>query len=85
MPLPADSEAFHVSDRFRLTLETTILDLEAGARRDERALAQLTDPDHRRRQQLLIDVQLERAFRLRELLARTVRCPQPMVRTVPRY
>lgn len=42
----------HVSARFRLTLESTILDLEAGARHDERVLRQLQDPDHRRRQRL---------------------------------
>ncbi len=70
---PADSEPFHVSDRFRLTLESSILSLEAGAARDERTLALIQDADHRRRQQRLVDAQLERAFRLRELLARTVR------------
>jgi hypothetical protein len=68
---PPDSEPFRVSERFRLTLEATILDLEAGAARDERILPLLDDPDHRRRQQLLVARQLDRAFRLRELLART--------------
>jgi hypothetical protein len=85
MSLPATSEPFRVSERFRLTLEATILDLEAAAARDERALAHLTDPDHRRRQQLLIDAQLERAFRLRELLANTVRCPPPIATRVSRH
>lgn len=85
MPLPAASEPFRVSDRFRLTLETSILDLEAGAARDERNLRLLDDPDHRRRQQLLIAAQLERAFRLRELLERTVRCPAPAKPAVARY
>jgi hypothetical protein len=72
MQSPLDSsEPFHVSPRFRLTLERTILALEEGAAHDERALRQLDDPDHRRRQRLLVGCQLLRAFRLRELLART--------------
>ena len=61
----------HVSERFRLTLEATILDLEAGAARDERLLLTLEHEDHLRRQRLLVAAQLERAFRLRELLSRT--------------
>jgi hypothetical protein len=65
------SEPFHVSARFRLTMETAIRDLEAGAARDERILARLDDPGHRRRQRLLIESQLERAFQLHELLGRT--------------
>lgn len=65
------SEPIHVSARFRLTLESAILTLEAAAARDERVLALLDNPDHRRRHQLLVSSQLDRAFRLRELLART--------------
>ncbi|HEX4039520.1 MAG TPA: hypothetical protein VHX37_15785 [Acidobacteriaceae bacterium] len=65
------SESIHVSQRFRLTLESAILHLEAGAARDERILPLLEDPDHRRRQRLLVEAQLDRAYRLRELLART--------------
>jgi len=61
----------HVSERFRLTLEATILDLEAGAARDERLLPTLQNDDHRRRHRLLVAAQLNRAFRLRELLSRT--------------
>jgi len=64
-------QAIHVSARFRLTLEAAILELEAGAARDERTLPLLLDPDHQRRQRLLVAAQLERAYRLRELLART--------------
>lgn len=64
-------EAIHVSERFRLTLEATILDLEADAAQDERLIPLLQDPDHRRRQRLLVAAQLDRAYRLRELLART--------------
>lgn len=74
IPHPSDRqpEPFHVSARFRLTLEATIVDLEAGAARDEGILAFLQDDDHRRRQRLLIASQLDRAFRLRELLVQTV-------------
>jgi hypothetical protein len=35
----------------------------------------LQEPDHRRRQQLLVATQLDRAFRLRELLASTTLYP----------
>jgi hypothetical protein len=66
----------YVSERFRLTLEATILDLEAGAARDERLLPLLKDKDHLRRQHLLVAAQLERAFRLRELLSRTSLRPE---------
>ena len=86
MPLPPPSDPIRVSERFRLTLEATILNLEAGAASDERALAQLDNADHRRRQQLLIAAQLERAFRLRELLERTALRPdrvsvQPQIKS----
>ncbi|MFZ0633756.1 MAG: hypothetical protein WA374_19175 [Acidobacteriaceae bacterium] len=64
-------EPFHVSARFRLTMETAIRDLEAGAARDEQLLPLIDDPSHRRRHQLLIESQLERAFKLHELLAHT--------------
>jgi hypothetical protein len=85
MPLPAANEPFRVSERFRLTLESAILELEANAARDERTLPLLTDPDHRRRQQLLISAQLERAFRLRELLTRTIQFAESATLSVPRY
>ena len=76
MPRPhCTSEPFHVSARFRLTMESAIRNLEAGAARDERLLPLLHDPSHRRRQQLLVERQLERAFQLQELLART--CVRP--------
>jgi hypothetical protein len=70
------TEAIYVSARFQLALERTILALEAGAARDEEALRLLDDPDHRRRQRLLVGCQLLRAFRLRELLARTEQGPE---------
>jgi hypothetical protein len=61
-------EPLRVSPRFRSAIEARILELERNAARDERALAGLTNPDHRRRQQMLVDKQLEKAFRLREML-----------------
>ena len=65
-PLP---EPLQITPRFRTAVETRILQLERDAARDERMLKSLTSPDHRRRQQMLIDRQLEKAFRLREMLA----------------
>jgi hypothetical protein len=66
-------EALHepmlVSPRFRSAVEARILELERDAARDERMMASLTSADHRRRQQILVDKQLDKAFRLREMLA----------------
>jgi len=72
IPDARSSEPIHVSARFRLTLESAIAALEAGAACDEQMLPRLTDMDHRRRQRLLVGVQQLRAQQLRELLARTV-------------
>ena len=41
-------EPMQVSPRFRSTIEAGILELERNAARDERAFAELTNPDHRR-------------------------------------
>jgi len=71
MAVTASSEPIHVSARFRLTIESTILQLEAAAARDEQLASRLENADHRRRQRLLVATQLERAFRLRELLRST--------------
>ena len=68
----ATSEPIHVSARFRLAIESTILQVEAAAACDEGLLPLLNHADHRRRQQLLVATQLERAYRLRELLASTI-------------
>src|SRR5215472_3704476 len=62
-------EPLQVSARFRSAIEARILELERDAARDEQILAGLTHPDHRRRHQLLVDKQLNKAFRLREMLA----------------
>jgi hypothetical protein len=76
-------EPLQVSPRFRSAVEARILDLEQNAARDERALASLTSADHRRRQQMLVDQQLDKAFRLREMLslitARTARAGRERV------
>jgi hypothetical protein len=62
-------ENIHVSARFRIAVESTILQLERDAAHDERLLPLLSSPDHRRRQRLLVQQQLDKAFRLRELLS----------------
>jgi uncharacterized coiled-coil protein SlyX len=62
-------EPIEVSQRFRSAIEARILELEHNAARDEQTLSQLASPDHRRRHQMLIDKQLDKAFRLREMLA----------------
>jgi uncharacterized coiled-coil protein SlyX len=62
-------EPIQVSPRFRSAIEARILELERDAARDERTLAELTNPEHRRRHQMLVDKQLDKAFRLREMLA----------------
>jgi hypothetical protein len=62
-------EPLQVTPRFRTAIESRILELERHAAEDERTLRKLTSPDHRRRQQILIDKQLDKAFRLREMLA----------------
>ena len=62
-------EPIQVSSRFRSTIEATILELERNAGQDERLLPTLLNADHRRRQRLLVEKQLDKAFRLREMLA----------------
>jgi hypothetical protein len=62
-------EPIQVSPRFRSAIEARILELERNAARDEQIVAALTNPDHRRRHQMLVDKQLDKAFRLREMLA----------------
>ena len=62
-------EPLQITPRFRHAVETRILQLERDAAHDERVLRTLTSPDPRRRQQMLIDKQLDKAFRLREMLA----------------
>lgn len=78
IPTSEFSEPFHVSARFRRTLEMAVFALETAAAADERMVARLENADHRRRQRLLVDGQLERAFELRELLERTVLRPEAL-------
>jgi hypothetical protein len=62
-------ELIYVSAHFRTTVESTILQLERGAAHDEQLLLSLSNSDHQRRQRLLVQRQLDRAFRLRKLLS----------------
>lgn len=56
-----------VSSRFHAAVESAIFRVERNAFEDEGALARLTSEDHRRRQRLLIEKQIDKALRLREL------------------
>ncbi len=60
-----------VSLRFRLCLEAKIRQLEEDAILDAHIVSGLESEDHRRRQCLLVNAQLERARVLRELLVST--------------
>ena len=62
------TELLHVSARFHTALATAALKLEQQAACDEKLIPELTDADHRRRQRLLVNEQLLKAFRLREML-----------------
>ncbi len=62
------NEPIQVSQRFRRIVEATVRELLTNAASDERLIPQLENADHRRRQTLLVRKQLERAFRLMELL-----------------
>ncbi|GGH01846.1 hypothetical protein [Silvibacterium dinghuense] len=73
------AEPLHVSSRFRDAVLSAALKLEQQASLDERHVHTLTDPDHRRRHRRLVDEQLIKAFRLREMIKlMRVREPQPM-------
>ena len=61
-------EPIQISARFARSLESAILRLQAHAAEDERVVPTLLHNDHRRRQRLLVEGQLDRAFRLQELL-----------------
>ena len=62
-------EPFEVSFRFRSAVVSAIFRLEHNAAQDEQTLPGLANEGHQRRQRLLIEKQLDRAFRLREMLA----------------
>jgi hypothetical protein len=61
-------EPLHVSARFHAAVATAARELERQAAQDERQIQSLIDADHRRRQRMLVDEQLLKAFRLREML-----------------
>jgi hypothetical protein len=65
------NEQVEVSERFRRSLLTRIRKLQDDAANDERTIAGLRCEDHQRRQRLLVQTQLEDAFRLTDLLSLT--------------
>ena len=62
------TEPLYVSARFHAAMKTAVLELERQAARDEQHIHTLIDADHRRRQLQLVEAQLLKAFRLREML-----------------
>jgi hypothetical protein len=62
------TEPLHVSARFHAAVATAAWELERQAAQDEQQIQSLIDADHRRRQRMLVDEQLLKAFRLREML-----------------
>jgi hypothetical protein len=65
------SEPYEVSPRFYAAMQAKALSLEANARQDELFAASLEDPNHRERQNRLVQAQREQAERLRNFLADT--------------
>jgi len=63
-------ERLMVSSRFHAAVESAIFRIERNAFQDEHNLALLVSEDHRRRQRLLIEKQIDKAFRLRDLYER---------------
>ena len=59
-----------VSSRFHAAVKSAIFRIERSAFQDEGKLPLLVSEDHRRRQRLLIEKQIDKAFRLRELYER---------------
>jgi len=64
-----DREPYEISVRVYLALWAKVLSLEADAQTDELFAASLEDPGHRRRQNLLAQVQRDDAGRFRNFLA----------------
>lgn len=60
-------ERLKVSSRFHAAVESAIFRLERNVFQDADNLALLVNEDHRRRQRLLIEKQIDKAFRLRDL------------------
>jgi hypothetical protein len=62
------TEPLHVSSRFHTAVTSAVMKLERQAALDEHRMKDLVDADHRRRHKLLVDTQLQKAFKLREML-----------------
>jgi len=62
-------DTFEVSARFGQMILARILELELGASRDEKVIPFLLSPDHRRRQQKLVDEQRAEAAKMRAFLS----------------
>ena len=65
----SSSEPYEITARFYLALQEKAGRLENDAEKDEAFAASLEHPDHLVRQALLVQVQRERAQRLRGFLA----------------
>ncbi|MFT4114573.1 hypothetical protein [Silvibacterium sp.] len=77
------AEPLHVSARFRDAVLSAALRLEQQASQDEQHAHTLIDPEHRRRHRRLVDEQLIKAFRLREMIKQMqVRDPHVPVRHI---
>jgi hypothetical protein len=76
------NERLEVSERFRRSLQARIRKLQDDAAADERLIAFLPCEDHQRRQRLLVQTQLEDAFRLTDLLSTARFRPSPVRATV---
>ncbi len=63
-------QAFEISPRFRRSIEERIARLECDADFDEAQLTRLAEPDHIRRQVLLVASQRAEALRMRLFLDR---------------
>ncbi|MGH9586793.1 MAG: hypothetical protein ACRD3F_07550 [Acidobacteriaceae bacterium] len=59
-----------VSSRFHAAVKSAIFRIEHNAFQDEDKLTLLVSDDHRRRQRLLIEKQIDKAFQLRDLCER---------------
>jgi hypothetical protein len=62
------SEPLHVSARFHAAVFTAAIELEQQAALDEQMISTFENADQRRRHRLLVDAQLLRAFKLREMM-----------------
>lgn len=74
------NERIEVSERFRRSLLTRIRKLQDDAAADERIIPLLYCEDHQRRQMMLVQTQLEDAFRLTDLLSSTRYRPETVRR-----